>query len=136
MSHMCQNLLIHCMDFRLQKDIKNWMEEKGILGDTDLVSVAGAGKELLSSEYRDFLLKQIRLSKELHQMKKVILMSHTDCGAYGGRAPFLGDLQKEEEKHLSDMNNMASMIKESFPDLEVKMVLLKMSDNGNIFSEI
>jgi len=40
-------------------------------GEYDLVSVVGSAKDLLGQEAeKDFLLKQIALSKKLHQIKK------------------------------------------------------------------
>lgn len=132
--HECHNLVIHCMDFRLQDDIWWWLKSQGITGDSDIVSLAGAVKDLVSpevEEYRKCLLKQIRISRELHGMKRVVLMNHTDCGAYGGRKAFEGDIAKEEKKHIEDMKNAAIIIKNEFPDLEVMLVLIKMGGNNN-----
>src|SRR3989344_5369005 len=98
MQHTCKALIIHCIDFRFGKAIKKYLEDKNLLGDIDIVSVAGAVKN-----NADFLMKQIDISKRLHDIKEVILMNHTDCGAYGGRKAF-GSAEDERNKHLSDLN--------------------------------
>lgn len=137
--HECHNLVIHCIDFRLQDDIWWWLKSQGVTGDSDIVSVAGAVKELVSpeiEEYRKYLSKQIRISRELHGMKRVILINHTDCGAYGGKKAFEGDTAGEEQKHLEDMKSAAIIIKNEFPDLEVMSVLIKMGENNNNFTVV
>ncbi|MBU1180137.1 hypothetical protein KJ885_04290 [Patescibacteria group bacterium] len=133
-------MLIHCMDFRLHEDIKNWMQNQGILGDTDLVSVAGAGKDIINPEwplYREYVLRQVQLSIKLHDMKRVILMHHTDCGAYGGKSAFGGSPEKEEQKHIADMQGAAALLKQKWPDLQVSLVLAKMEGDKVVeFKEI
>ncbi len=57
----------------------------------DLVKVAGGAKALAEgpSSDRDFVLGQIRASVRLHGTKKIVLMLHRDCGAYGGSKQFM-----------------------------------------------
>ena len=61
-NHHCKNLIVHCIDFRLGKKIKSYMEERGLLGDCDIVSVAGGVKNT------DFILEQIGISANLHHI--------------------------------------------------------------------
>ena len=72
MSHSCSSALIRSMDFRLTKDIHKWMEEKGIMNDCDMISVAGISKAIADnpdSEEAKFILNQIGLSIKLHNIK-------------------------------------------------------------------
>ena len=47
MSHICKNLLIRCMDFRLNDEVERWTKESELFeGGFDIVSVAGASKSL------------------------------------------------------------------------------------------
>ena len=64
----------------LTKDLKNY----------DLVKVAGGAKALAGdpSPERDFVLAQVTTSIRLHGAKRVVLMLHRDCGAYGGSKQF------------------------------------------------
>lgn len=138
MSHTCKNLVIHCMDFRLMEDIKNYLGKNGIMGDCDEVSVAGAAKDLAAPEWpssREFILKQIRISHDLHNMRRVILMHHTDCGAYGGHKAFADELE-EEQKHIRDMQEAAGIIKSQWQDVDIKLILIKIAAGGNEFREI
>lgn len=128
MSHTCSTLLMHCMDFRFGKKIKEFMEQNDLLGDADLVSIAGAAKNLVNPETQAFALRQIEISKDLHGMKRVILMNHTDCGAYGGKKAFTDD-KIEYEKLTADLKEAREIIKTKWPELEVKLWLAHIDES-------
>ncbi len=134
MSHQCKALVIHCLDFRLGKAIKKYLEEKNLLGDCDIISVAGAAKNLSSPEKeseRDFLFKQIDISQNLHRVSEIILINHTDCGAYGGSSAFRSK-EEERRKYFEDMGRAAKIILEKYPELNVKTILADIDENGVI----
>ena len=60
----------------------------------DMIVVAGGAKTLASPRNdfeQAFILEQVRMSIRLHQTRRVMVMSHTDCATYGGLAHFKGD---------------------------------------------
>ena len=130
MSHTCTSLLMHCMDFRFGKKMKEFMEQNNLMGDADLVSIAGAAKNIVNPETQAFTLRQIEISKSLHAMKKVHLMNHTDCGAYGGKAAF-ADEPAEYAKLTGDLKEARDIVKAKFPDLEVALWLAHMDESGH-----
>lgn len=136
MSHNCSSALIRCMDFRLTKDIHKWMEEKGIMNDCDMISVAGITKAIADnsdSEEARFILNQIDLSIKLHNTKTLYIMHHTDCGAYGGHKAF-ANLDEELAKYKIDMEKSGDLIRKYFPSLEIKYVIadIKMTWNADV----
>jgi carbonic anhydrase len=134
MAHHCESLIIHCIDFRLGKKIKAYLEENSLLGDCDIISVAGAIKNLASPDSpadKDFLLGQIGVSVRLHGINKAILLNHTDCGAYGGSSKF-NSSEEEREFHIKEMERAKSVILEKYPGLEVEMILGKISPSGEV----
>jgi len=125
------------MDFRLTDAINKWLEEKGIMNDCDMISVAGIAKVIADdpdSPEAKFILKQFELSKKLHNTKTLYLMHHTDCGAYGGHKAF-ANLEEEKAKYLADMEKAREVIKSVVPDLEVKFVLADIKDDGSVMIE-
>jgi hypothetical protein len=116
------------MDFRLVESIRDWMKSEGMLCDADVVSLAGAGKELLTDGAgREILLKQIELSAKLHHATQVILLHHSDCGAYKASYTF-NSFDEEKARHSEDMTKEAEIIREKFPEMEVIKVLAIMKD--------
>lgn len=122
MSHTCKSLLMHCMDFRFGSKMKEFMTEHSLMDDCDLVSFAGAAKNIVNPETQAFALRQIEISKTLHEMKEVNLVNHLDCGAYGGRKSFESD-EAEYAKLTGDLKEARDVVKAKWPDLEVKLWL-------------
>ena len=88
-THSCDAVVVTCIDFRFQKYIKDWLDKT--LGDHayDRVSLAGGIFDFAA------VVKQIEVSNRLHHIKKVVLMNHEECGAYGDAST--------HERHAHDL---------------------------------
>ena len=79
--------------------------------NSDPIKIAGGAKVLASPEReadREFVLDQIRKSMRLHGTRRVILMVHSDCGAYGGLAGgFAGDTG--QKRYITSANCAAPL---------------------------
>lgn len=119
--HHCDNLLIRCMDFRLNKMFKDFAAAE-FDDNYDLISVAGGAKAIVAEETSAAILAMIELFQYKHGGKTVYLTSHLDCGAYGGKAAFQS-YNQEKQAILADLNQAAAVIKDRFPELEIKILL-------------
>ncbi len=108
--HVTQAIVVHCMDFRLQKSINDWLQGTFGVGEYDRLSVAGSVFDL------DFVMKQVKLSHDLHEIKKVVLINHEDCGAYGA--------QGNPQRHADDLRQAAQRIQREIPGLDVELYYL------------
>ncbi|MBI4095012.1 MAG: hypothetical protein HY435_02365 [Candidatus Liptonbacteria bacterium] len=134
MTHRCTTLLLHCIDFRFGKAIEKFLEKNRLSGSCDIVAAAGAAKNLAAPQKKtdkEFILRQIEISKKLHEIKKVILMNHADCGAYGGRKAFQSD-KEEFERHAGDMREAKAILMAHHPSIMVETVFAKISHSGGI----
>ncbi|MDF1498356.1 MAG: carbonic anhydrase [Patescibacteria group bacterium] len=130
MLHNCKNLLIRCMDFRLNNEVDRWTKESDLFkGGFDVVSVAGASKNLAdgSEEIKNSFLKNIAVSVDLHQAERIIIFHHSDCGAYAQSYDF-NFLKKEKEKQIEDMKKAREIILEKYPKVEIVLVWGEMKD--------
>src|SRR5881396_1054620 len=94
-----------CFDERIRLAVNKFLRRQGILR-VDMIVVAGGAKTLASPRNhfeQDFILEQVRMSIRLHQSKRVLVMSHSDCATYGGLAHFKGDRQAEAEHHRAEL---------------------------------
>ena len=67
------------------------------------------------------MLDQIRKSIRLHDTKRVILMVHSDCGAYGGLADgFGGNVQAEAAHHQRELALAAANLAKAIPGIEIQ----------------
>jgi len=123
MSHNCQNLLLSCMDFRLQTTISNWLKENGYAGDADIILVPGSCKVLAENQggcQAGLILDGIRLAYEKHGVRRFILTQHEDCGAYGGQIAF-ETAKAEKIKLIADVKKVKDLLKAKYQDIEVLM---------------
>jgi len=102
--------VVWCFDDRFYKLLKAFGKQEG-WKNIDLVKVAGGAKALAggasseanaSSPERDFLINQIKTSIRLHGTRCVILMTHRDCGAYGGSKAFASS-EAEQAQHETQL---------------------------------
>ncbi len=113
--------IIWCFDNRFWPAFLEFIKDQGYK-NFDPVFCAGGAKNLgdpADPNDRDFVLKQIGLSIKLHHAKKLVLMTHEDCGAFGGSKAFGGDQAKEFEKHEQVHSVAKEVIQERFPDINV-----------------
>src|SRR3982750_3687039 len=99
--YQCDAAVVWCFDNRFEAGFRKFLKRIGVV-NSDPIKIAGGAKSLASPDQeadRAFLLAQIRKSIRLHGAARVILMLHSDCGAYGGLAHFKGDLEAERENH-------------------------------------
>ncbi len=96
-----------------------------MLGDCDIISVAGAVKNIIGPEdlqSNHSILSQVKTSFELHKIYKVILSNHVDCGAYGGSDNF-SSLEEEKSFHLTELRRAKTVMRSLFPQLEVETAI-------------
>lgn len=118
--HTCEAVIVTCIDFRFQEYINNWIRENFPPGTFDRVAIAGGVFDF------DYILKQVEISRRLHHIKKVILINHEDCGAYGEAGT--------PEKHAEDLKNATGKIKSQYPDLAVDTYLLTLNNRFKVIS--
>jgi hypothetical protein len=113
--------VVWCYDARFEAALGKLCKRMGI-SNPDFVRIAGGAMSLASPERdsdREFVLDQLRKSVRLHSTGRVILMLHSDCGAYGGLAAFGKDPQAEKGHHVAELNRAAACVREAIPNLPV-----------------
>jgi carbonic anhydrase len=120
--YLCDAAIIWCFDNRFELGFRKFLKRIGV-ANSDPIKIAGGAKCLASPDHesdREFVLKQIRLSIRLHDTRRVILMVHSDCGAYGGLAEgFGGDAGAEAKHHLAELRRAAENLRKAIPEVEV-----------------
>lgn len=88
-AHTCEAVVVHCYDFRLQHFLNEWLTKRFGIMNYDRISLPGGVREFA------YVQIQIRMSSQIHNVKKVILINHEDCRAYGQMGT--------KERHISDL---------------------------------
>jgi len=106
-------LVVHCIDFRLQAFLDPWLQNKLGHGNYDRVSLAGGVFDF------DTVLGQVHIAKRLHEINRVILINHEDCGAYGDASTL--------ERHREDLGKASLRINALHPDLDIETYYLQLN---------
>jgi hypothetical protein len=121
--YVCDAAVVWCFDNRFQLGFTKFLKRLGIT-NSDPIKIAGGAKCLASPEHqsdREFVLEQIRKSIRLHGTRLVILMLHSDCGAYGGLSGGFGDdARAEADHHQEELRRAAEWLRQTIPGIEVQ----------------
>ncbi len=122
-------LLLTCMDYRLENEIVAWMDGRQMRDRYDHVVLAGASLGALTDqrpEWGDTFWQHLDVAIQLHQVRKVIVLDHRDCGAY---RVFLGpDAVKTPEAelavHTRQLHGLKALVAQKHPELGVELNLM------------
>ncbi|MBE0621911.1 MAG: hypothetical protein IH605_15060 [Burkholderiales bacterium] len=128
-------LLLSCMDYRLIDETERYMSSRGLRNKYDHVILAGASLGALTDKYPAWnktFWEHLEVAIQLHQVHKVIVLDHRDCGAYNVifGEDFSKDHSKETTIHSEKLKELRTQIGEKYPKLDVELLL--MSLNGNV----
>jgi carbonic anhydrase len=118
----CDAAIVWCFDNRFELGFRKFLKRIGVV-NSDPIKVAGGAKCLSSPDQeseRQFVLEQIRKSMRLHSTRRVILMLHSDCGAYGGLASFGDDPAAERLHHRDELARAAANLELAIPGVEIQ----------------
>ena len=112
MTHKCEAIVVHCMDYRLQSFINQWLEANLGRGSYDRAVMAGGVYDVYD------VIRQVDIAARLHGINKVVLIFLVDCGMYGPGGT--------EERHDEDLAKAEDKVRRLFPHLEVDTYYLKL----------
>jgi carbonic anhydrase len=109
----CDALVVHCMDYRLQKFLQPWITVRFGVDNFDIVSLAGGVHDY------EMVLKYVQLAVKIHSIETVCLINHEDCRAYGRDGTY--------KRHKRDLTDTLVKIKALFPYLRTETFYLHLS---------
>ena len=121
--------IVRCMDGRLNKHIAKLMLLHKIPEDHDLISLPGGCRDLVDPEsLASRALKDVSL--DLHAVEHTLLVQHTDCGAYGGRAKCGANEAADLVFQVKELQKAIAAIQERHPKLKITAILIHILDDG------
>lgn len=130
--HSCDAAVLMCVDFRFTEYYLEGVRKTFNIETFDTWAVPGAAKNFVDPDNKAFaeaLIAKIKqVSVGLHDIKQIIVLDHADCGAYGGRKAF-ESIESESHKHNEDLEATRAILKEHFPDQEIKIGIASLSED-------
>lgn len=135
MSSSVDALVITCTDSRLHRAehpyVWDFLRGKYVgIKTWDLVAVPGGCRGLTAPEQaslKDTLLQSIKISREAHAVKQVILINHSDCQIYGGARAF-ASAADEYRKQAEDLRAARQFLRDTSPNLDVRLFYATVED--------
>lgn len=108
-------LIICCVDFRGKTALDEFVS-KMKFRNYDLIMIPGGAKALVSGSESEgiTILNYIKKLIELHEAKRIIAVTHADCGACGGSAAFGHDGKAERTTHEQWLNSVQLILSRHF----------------------
>ena len=120
---------ITCIDYRLVEFAPSFFHDKQLTRDYDQVSLAGAALAAVSETFpksNAAFWDHVNIAKQLHHIKKVIVVDHRDCGAY--KVAFGKDFQgagaAETDQHKDVMQQVKTRMAQEHPELACEFYLM------------
>jgi carbonic anhydrase len=136
--HRAKALVLSCIDFRFVGLEQSFLSSQHLEQAYDWVALAGASLALTGFPHpaeAEAFWDQLGLSKQLHDIRKVIILDHQDCGAYASvyQRPF-SDLTSEQNLHAKYLSQAYEQIRQRYPDLDVELYFVKLTGEVSLIS--
>jgi len=128
--HSCDAVVLTCIDFRFWRETLEYIEKELNIKSFDFPSLPGAAKALNQCAENDIAMQCVSVPCDLHHVKKLVIVNHQDCGAYGGSKIFNGDEAAEENFHKQELEKAKAKVLTKYPGLEVILVYVKLANAG------
>lgn len=127
--HKAKHLSILCSDFRFFKGTLK-LYRKLDIDFPDEIKIPGGIKSV--AKQNELVLGWILKLHELHAFEEVILIAHSECGAYKGEIDFENS-EEEQLFHEGELRLACGIVKKLLPQIKsVKMVYAKLTPNGKL----
>ena len=123
-------MVLSCMDPRFQHLVHNYLKKKKLFGKYSAFTIAGAAVGVTHNKFKKWhktFYDNLSTSIKLHQIEKLIVINHKDCGAakiVNGKKAF--NIMNEQKIHKESFSKLKKEIKKKFPKLKVELNLMSL----------
>ena len=130
-------MVLSCIDPRFQPIVYNYLKKKKLIGKYSSFSIAGASLGVTATKFKKWhktFWDNIDISIKLHNIKKLIVINHRDCGAakvINGKKNFSYDI--ETKIHRESFQKMKKLFKKKYPKLNIELNIISLNRNVKIY---
>ena len=123
-------MILSCIDPRFQNLTYNHLKKKKLIGKYSAFTIAGAAVGVTHNKFKHWhktFYDNLATSIQLHQIEKLIVINHKDCGAAkiaNGKKEFTSI--NEKKIHQESFLKIKKQIKKKFPKLKVELNLISL----------
>ena len=123
-------MVLSCIDPRFQHLVHNYLKKQKLSEKYSAFTIAGAAIGVTHNKFKKWhktFYDNLSTSIKLHQIEKLIVINHNDCGAAkiaNGRKVF--NITNEKKIHKDSFSKLKNEIKKRFPKLKVELNLMSL----------
>lgn len=132
-------MVLSCIDPRFQDLVNKRQAQDGLSGKYSAFTIAGASIGVVAPAFKEWhktFWENLGASVQLHNIKKVIVVNHRDCGAakiaYGDAK--VSTPEAETATHRAALVEFGQQLKVRHPSLGVQLGLMSLDGRLELFS--
>ncbi len=124
-------MVLSCIDPRFQTIVFNYLKKKKLIGKYSSFTIAGSAIGVTTPKFKKWhrtFWENLDISVKLHNIKKLIVINHRDCGAakiLNGKKEF--NTLNETLIHHSSFKKIKKIFKKKYPKLKIDTILVSLN---------
>ena len=124
-------MVLSCIDPRFQSIVFNYLKIKKLNGKYSSFTIAGSAIGVTANKFKRWhkvFWDNFETSVKLHNIKKLIVINHRDCGAakiINGKKEFSSI--NETKVHKNSFQKLKKIFKKKYPKLKIELKLISLN---------
>lgn len=124
-------MVLSCIDPRFQPIVYNYLRKKKLSGKYSSFTIAGSAVGVTANKFKRWhkiFWDNFETSVKLHNIKKLIVINHRDCGAakiINGKKEF-SDIN-ETKVHKNSFKKIKKIFRKKYPKLSIELKLISLN---------
>ena len=124
-------MVLSCIDPRFQPIVYNYLKKKKLMGKYSAFTIAGSAVGVTANRFKKWhkvFWENFDTSVKLHNIKKLIVINHRDCGAakiINGKKEF--STINETKVHKTSFRKLKKIFKKKYPRLKIELKLVSLN---------
>ena len=130
-------MVLSCIDPRFQPIIYSYLKKKKLIGKYSSFTIAGSAIGVTADKFKRWhktFWDNLSTSVKLHNIKKLIVINHRDCGAakiINGKKEF-SDIN-ETKVHRNSFQKIKKVFKKKYPKLSIELKIISLNSKVETF---
>ena len=131
-------MVLSCIDPRFQPIVYNYLKKKKLTGKYSAFTIAGSAVGVTANRFKKWhkvFWDNFNTSVKLHNIKKLIVINHRDCGAakiINGKKEF--SLINETKVHKNAfLLKIKKIFKKKYPKLSIELKIISLNSKVETF---
>ena len=130
-------MVLSCIDPRFQPIVYNYLKKKKLTGKYSAFTIAGSAIGVTANKFKKWhkaFWDNFDTSVKLHNIKKLIVINHRDCGAakiINGKKEF--SKINETKVHKKSFLKIKKIFKKKYPKLSIELKIISLNSKVETF---